>query len=77
MRETEPAPKSRKGRIIKHDVSAKMETEQSLQRLQQSIIFEDSRFLILSKPSAMAVHGGSGIIHGGGGGGYSTKSGSP
>jgi len=35
-----------------------------LQGLQEAILFEDSRFLILNKPSGMAVHGGSGISHG-------------
>ncbi|MCW8827298.1 MAG: 23S rRNA pseudouridine(955/2504/2580) synthase RluC [Gammaproteobacteria bacterium] len=38
--------------------------QEPLQRLQQSIIFEDSRFLILNKPSGMAVHGGSGLSYG-------------
>ncbi|MDH3355530.1 MAG: RluA family pseudouridine synthase, partial [Chromatiales bacterium] len=38
--------------------------EEPLKRLQQSIIFEDSRFLILNKPSGMAVHGGSGLSYG-------------
>jgi len=38
--------------------------DESLQRLQQSVVFEDSRFLILNKPSAMAVHGGSGLSYG-------------
>ncbi len=41
-----------------------MENENSLQDLQQSILFEDSRFLILNKPSGMAVHGGSGVSYG-------------
>ncbi len=36
----------------------------SLERLQRSIIFEDSRFLVLNKPSGMAVHGGSGLSYG-------------
>jgi len=35
-----------------------------LQGLQKAILFEDSRFLILNKPSGMAVHGGSGLSHG-------------
>lgn len=38
--------------------------EEPLKRLQQSIIFEDSRFLVLNKPSGMAVHGGSGLSYG-------------
>jgi len=38
--------------------------EEPLKRLQQSIIFEDSRFLILNKPSGFAVHGGSGLSYG-------------
>ncbi len=35
-----------------------------LERLEQSIIYEDKAFLILNKPSGMAVHGGSGISYG-------------
>ncbi len=38
--------------------------KEPLQRLQQSIIFEDTRFLVLNKPSGMAVHGGSGLSYG-------------
>jgi len=38
--------------------------EEPLKRLQSSIIFEDSRFLVLNKPSGMAVHGGSGLSYG-------------
>ncbi|MDQ6966004.1 MAG: RluA family pseudouridine synthase [Mariprofundaceae bacterium] len=41
-----------------------MELQEPLQRLQQSILFEDERFLILNKPSGMAVHGGSGLSYG-------------
>ena len=40
------------------------EAEEPLQRLQNSILFEDSRFLIINKPSGMAVHGGSGVSYG-------------
>ena len=35
-----------------------------LQRLNDAIIFEDSRFLVLNKPSGLAVHGGSGLKYG-------------
>lgn len=35
-----------------------------LERLKQSIIFEDDELLVLNKPSGMAVHGGSGIRFG-------------
>ncbi len=35
-----------------------------LDLLQQAILFEDSRFLILNKPSGIAVHGGSGLSYG-------------
>ncbi|MCP3867510.1 MAG: 23S rRNA pseudouridine(955/2504/2580) synthase RluC [Gammaproteobacteria bacterium] len=35
-----------------------------MDRLNQSVIFEDERFLVLNKPSGMAVHGGSGISQG-------------
>jgi 23S rRNA pseudouridine955/2504/2580 synthase len=44
--------------------TVKKENEDSLQDLQDSILFEDSRFLILNKPSGMAVHGGSGVSYG-------------
>jgi len=48
MRETESSPKS----------------EAVLQRLLKATLFEDSRFLIINKPSGMAVHGGSGVSYG-------------
>ena len=35
-----------------------------LKRLEDSIIYEDKRVLVLNKPSGMAVHGGSGISYG-------------
>lgn len=55
MRETEPDdPEAR----------LSMERAAALQRLQRSILFEDSRFLVLNKPSGMAVHGGSGLSYG-------------
>ena len=38
--------------------------ERVLQRVEQSIIYEDKRLLILNKPSGMAVHGGSGLSYG-------------
>jgi len=38
--------------------------EQALQRVEQAIIYEDPRLLILNKPSGMAVHGGSGLSYG-------------
>jgi 23S rRNA pseudouridine955/2504/2580 synthase len=41
--------------------SSKAET---LRALEQAVIFEDSRFLVLNKPSGMAVHGGSGLSFG-------------
>jgi len=47
-----------------HNKTTNKENEAALQRLQQSILFEDSRFLILNKPSSMAVHGGSGVSYG-------------
>jgi 23S rRNA pseudouridine955/2504/2580 synthase len=50
-------------RVAEEDGAIKLGDE-PLQRLQQSIIFEDSRFLILNKPSGMAVHGGSGLSFG-------------
>jgi 23S rRNA pseudouridine955/2504/2580 synthase len=72
MRKTKPVPKPHKRHFkqtsrLKDPESekpVKMENEESLQHLQQSILFEDSRFLILSKPSGMAVHGGSGLSYG-------------
>lgn len=38
--------------------------ERVLQRVEQAIIYEDKRLLILNKPSGMAVHGGSGLSYG-------------
>lgn len=38
--------------------------ERVLQRVEQSIIYEDKRLLILNKPSGLAVHGGSGLSYG-------------
>jgi len=35
-----------------------------LNRLGQSILFEDARFLVINKPSGLAVHGGSGLNFG-------------
>lgn len=35
-----------------------------LQRIEQSIIYEDSRLMVLNKPSGIAVHGGSGLSYG-------------
>ena len=72
MRKMKPVPKSQKERLKQADrlkdsnseKPVKMENEESLQDLQQSILFEDSRFLILNKPSGMAVHGGSGLSYG-------------
>jgi len=52
MRDTKAAPESA------------IETEEPLQRLRSAILFEDSRFLIINKPSGMAVHGGSGASYG-------------
>lgn len=35
-----------------------------LQRMEAAIVYEDSRLLVLNKPSGVASHGGSGISHG-------------
>lgn len=35
-----------------------------LQRMEQAILFEDARLLVINKPSGVASHGGSGISHG-------------
>ncbi len=35
-----------------------------LQRMEQAIVFEDARLLVINKPSGVASHGGSGISHG-------------
>lgn len=51
MRVAEPQEKGRVG-------------DQWLQRLESSIIHEDSRLLVLNKPSGLAVHGGSGLSFG-------------
>jgi len=47
-----------------HETESIPKSEEALQRLQDAIIFEDSRFLMLNKPSGMAVHGGSGVSFG-------------
>ncbi len=39
-------------------------SEQSINELSRSIIFEDDRLLVLNKPSGIAVHGGSGLSYG-------------
>jgi len=51
-------------RDTKADPEYATAVEESIQRLQSSILFEDSRFLIINKPSGMAVHGGSGVSYG-------------
>ena len=33
-------------------------------RLEESILYEDKRFLVINKPSGVAVHGGSGVSYG-------------
>ncbi len=35
-----------------------------LEKLEQSILYEDSRLLVINKPSGLAVHGGSGLSYG-------------
>ena len=35
-----------------------------LQRIEESIVFEDEALLVLNKPSGLAVHGGSGLAYG-------------
>jgi 23S rRNA pseudouridine955/2504/2580 synthase len=35
-----------------------------LREIEQTIIYEDKRLLVISKPSGMAAHGGSGVSHG-------------
>ncbi len=35
-----------------------------LRRLEQAILFEDKRLIVLNKPSGVAVHGGSGLSYG-------------
>jgi len=47
-----------------HETESIPKSEEALQRLQDAILFEDSRFLILNKPSGMAAHGGSGVSFG-------------
>lgn len=34
------------------------------EQLEHSVVFEDERFLVLNKPSGLAVHGGSGVSYG-------------
>jgi len=38
--------------------------DKNTDQLSPDIVFEDSRFLVLNKPSGMAVHGGSGLSYG-------------
>ena len=35
-----------------------------LQRMEQAVVFEDARLLVINKPTGVASHGGSGISHG-------------
>ncbi|MNM46358.1 Ribosomal large subunit pseudouridine synthase C [compost metagenome] len=35
-----------------------------LERMEQAIVFEDAKLLVINKPSGVASHGGSGISHG-------------
>jgi 23S rRNA pseudouridine955/2504/2580 synthase len=51
-------------RDTKSDPESATEVEKPLHGLQGSVLFEDSRFLIINKPSGMAVHGGSGVSYG-------------
>lgn len=71
MRKTRHLPASHKHvkqtsrrKDFDNNKSVNMENKAALQCLQQSILFEDSRFLIVNKPFSMAVHGGSGISYG-------------
>ena len=57
-------PRSERGNQQGCGPESSIKKEETLQNLQQSVIFEDSRFLILNKPSGMAVHGGSGLSYG-------------
>ena len=38
--------------------------ESVLRRLESSILYEDQRFMVINKPSGIAVHGGSGLSYG-------------
>ncbi|MGQ9658721.1 MAG: RluA family pseudouridine synthase [Thermochromatium sp.] len=38
--------------------------ESQLRRLEQAILYEDDRLLVIDKPSGLAVHGGSGLSYG-------------
>jgi 23S rRNA pseudouridine955/2504/2580 synthase len=46
------------------EIKADSKSEEALQHLKDATLFEDSRFLIINKPSGMAVHGGSGVSYG-------------
>ncbi len=50
-------------RVAEEEVTPSVGKRQ-LEQLEQSIIYEDERLLVLSKPSGMAVHGGSGLSFG-------------
>lgn len=50
-------------RMAEKDEPRRVDSRQ-LERLENSIIFEDKRLLVLNKPSGVAVHGGSGLSFG-------------
>lgn len=50
-------------RMAERDDSQRVDSRQ-LERLENAIIYEDKRLLVLNKPSGLAVHGGSGLSFG-------------
>ena len=47
--------------ILPAPTEPSLPSDKSMQRLESAIIYEDTQFLFLNKPSGLAVHGGSGI----------------
>ncbi len=60
----EPGDKVRIPPVRQAAEQAMAPSEQIMARLEDAIVFEDDRLLILNKPSGLAVHGGSGIAYG-------------
>lgn len=49
---------------VPQEVAKKPVADSWLQQLEQAIIFENNDFLVVNKPSGIAVHGGSGVDYG-------------
>lgn len=60
----QPGDKVRIPPVRQSDAETMQPSDQVMARLEDAIVFEDDRLLILNKPSGLAVHGGSGIAYG-------------